>query len=87
MILTGELDVTAVPLVRARLRVITLSRPQRLVIDAAGVAFLDCAAARAMVAAGQCLPAGVKPVIRSPSPAVRLVLGLTGLADQCEISP
>jgi anti-sigma B factor antagonist len=85
-VLTGELDVTAVPLLRAQLRGIAAARPRRLVIDAAGVSFIDCAAARTLVAVRRCLPRGQRLVIRSPSPIVALVLRLTGLAELCEIT-
>jgi anti-anti-sigma regulatory factor len=38
-----------------------------------------------IVATGRSLPAGRRPVIRRPSPAVRRILELTGLDAQCEI--
>jgi anti-anti-sigma factor len=85
VVLTGELDVSAVPLLGALLRAAGLSGDQRLVIDAAGINFIDCAAARVLVAAVGGRPGWGRPVVHCPSPAVRLVLGLTGLADQCEI--
>ena len=77
---------SAVPLLRAQLRAAAPAWRRRLVIDAAGITFIDCAAARVLVAAVGGRPDWGGPVVRRPSPAVRLVLGLTGLADQCEIS-
>jgi anti-anti-sigma regulatory factor len=78
--------VSAVPLLRAQLRAVALTWPRRPVIDTAGITFIDCAAARVLIAAVGGRPDWGRPVMRCPSPAVRLVLELTGLADQCEIS-
>jgi anti-anti-sigma factor len=86
-VIAGELDVTAIPPLQLLLRHVVDARPRRLSIDAAGIRFIDCAAARVVILdAGRSLPPGHKPVIRSSSPAMWLVLTLTGLAGQCEIA-
>lgn len=86
-VIAGELDVTATLPLQRQLRHIVDACPRQLSIDAAGIAFIDCAATWVLVDAGRSLPPGRKPVIRSPSPALRLVLGLTGLASRCELVP
>jgi anti-anti-sigma factor len=86
-VIAGELDITATLPLRRQLRHIVDACPRRLSIDAAGIGFIDCAATRVVVDAGRSLPPGHKPVIHSPSPAMLLVLRLTGLASQCELVP
>ena len=84
IVIRGELDAATAPLLARRLIQILADGPQRLVFDMAGVGFIDCAAARLIVGTGRYLPAGRRPVIRHPSPAVRRMLELTGLAAHCE---
>jgi anti-sigma B factor antagonist len=84
VVIGGELDPVTTPLLARRLAEILADRPQRLVFDMAGVGFIDCAAARLIVGTSRFLPAGRRPVIRRPSPAVRRMLELTGLAAHCE---
>lgn len=64
------------------------THPRQLVIDMAEVDFLDRAAAAVIfTAARMLLPAGVKPVIRSPRRPVRRLLETTGLDQQCKLEP
>jgi anti-anti-sigma factor len=84
IVISGELDAATTPLLACRLAQILADGPQRLVFDMAGVGFIDCAAARLIVGTSRFLPAGRRPVIRRPSPAVRRMLELTGLAAHCE---
>lgn len=87
IVLGGELDVTAAPLLRERLAQILAGQPRLLIFDMADVSFLDCAAARLIVRAGWSLPDGPspKPVLRHASPQVRRLLALTGLIADCEL--
>jgi anti-sigma B factor antagonist len=85
IVIRGELDAATAPLLARRLTQILADEPQRLVFDMAGVGFIDCAAARLIAGTGRCLPVGRRPVIRRPSPAVRRMLELTGLAAHCEV--
>ena len=85
IVIRGELDPATTPLLARRLAQILADGPKRLVFDMAGVGFIDCAAARLIVGTGRCLPPGRRPVIRRPSPAVRRILELTGLAAHCEV--
>lgn len=64
------------------------TQPRQLVIDMAEVDFLDWAAAAVIfTAARMLLPAGGKPVMRSPGRPVRRLLEKTGLDQQCELDP
>ena len=85
IVISGELDTATTPLLARRLTQILADGPQRLVFDMAEVGFIDCAAARLIAGTGRCLPPGRRPVIRRPSPAVRRILELTGLAAHCEV--
>jgi anti-anti-sigma factor len=84
VVLRGEFDVTGEDFLSARLERIRQGRPRRLVFVMTQVAYMDCAAARLIAGTGRWLPAGVKPVIGSPSPIVRRVLQLSGIAAACE---
>jgi anti-sigma B factor antagonist len=79
MILRGDLDLLTAALFSERLARAMASQPDGLVLDLARLAFIDCAGARAMAAAGRWLPPGQQPVLRSPGPAICRVLLLTGL--------
>ena len=83
--ISGELDLATMPFVSEQLALVHQTRPERLVLDLTRTGFLDCGSARMIVATGRSLPAGRRPVIRRPSPAVRRILELTGLDAQCEI--
>ena len=83
--ISGELDLATMPFVSEQLALVHQTRPERLVLDLTRTGFLDCGSARMIVATGRSLPAGRRPVIRRPSPAVRRILELTGLDAHCEI--
>jgi anti-anti-sigma factor len=87
VVLRGEFDVTSEGFLSARLERIRQSRPRRLVFVMTRVTYMDCASARLIAGAGRWLPAGVKPVISSPSPVVRRVLQLSGIGASCEFEP
>ena len=85
VVLRGEFDITSAAFLSARLERIREARPRRVVFETAQVAFMDCASARLIAGTGRWLPAGVKPVIRSPSPIVRRVLQASGIGVLCEL--
>jgi anti-anti-sigma factor len=85
VVISGELDTLALPLLSSRFAQVMDARPGRLVINLAGVGFMDCATARLITGAGRYLPRGQRVVIRSASPPVRRLLELTGLAARCEM--
>jgi anti-anti-sigma factor len=86
VVLRGEFDVTGEDFLSAPPGADPAGqgRPRRLVFVVAQVAYMDCAAARLIAGTGRWLPAGVKPVIGSPSPIVRRVLQLSGTGAACE---
>ena len=55
------------------------NQTERLVLDLAGVAFLDCAGARALTIAMRFVPSGCPVIVRSLSPMARRILALLGL--------
>jgi anti-anti-sigma factor len=85
MVITGELDLTTRPVLAEYLSAILRARPPRLILDLAGLGFVDCGSVRLIVSAGQFLPGGRRAIIRHPSRAVRRVLELTGFDASCEI--
>lgn len=85
VVISGELDLTSTPLLCRHLARIRDARSRCLVFDMSGVDFIDCAAARLIASTGQFLPEGRRPVILRPSPVVRKLLELTGLAAHCEV--
>ena len=79
VVLSGELDVMTASILRQHLARIVDQEPQHLIFDMARVGFIDCAAVRLIASTGRSLPAGRRPVIRSPTTAVRRILQITGL--------
>jgi anti-sigma B factor antagonist len=84
VILSGDLDLTAISPLSRYLAAICESAPRRLVLDMSRVGFMDCASARLIAGAGRCLPGG-RVVLRRPGPAVLRMLRITGLAARCEM--
>ena len=80
VIISGELDFCTAPALQHALSEVADRGPERLVLDLAEVTFIDCAAARVLVAASRALPNGRKAVIRRPSRMVDRVLQLTGMS-------
>lgn len=79
VVISGELDICTAPALEGLLAGVLAARPDRLVLDLAGVSFMDCASARVLVAASHALPGADRAVIRRISrPAARL-LRLAGL--------
>ena len=81
LILGGSLDfLTAGEFLQRAARVLD-DRIERLVLDLAGVTFLDCAGVRALAIA-TCFACGGCPVIiRSLSPPARRIIDLLGIDD------
>ena len=73
LVLIGDLDLseTSEFLVQAALAVD--DRTERLVLDLAGVTFLDCAGVRALAVAASFAPGGCPVIIRSLSPRARQI--------------
>ena len=86
VVLSGNLDLLATPVLSERLRSILAAKPRHLVFDMARVKFADCASARLITQAGQDVTAGRKPVVKDCVPAVRRIFEVTGFADHCEMT-
>jgi anti-anti-sigma factor len=73
LVLLGDLDLSGTSefLVQAALAVD--DRTERLVLDLAGVTFLDCAGVRALEVAASFATGGCPAIIRSPSPRARRI--------------
>lgn len=87
VVLRGELDVASEGFLSAWLERIRQSGPRRIVFDVSQVGFMDCASARLIAGTGNWLPAGVRPVIRGPSPLVRRTLEASGIGRSCQLEP
>jgi anti-anti-sigma factor len=75
----GELDIATAPLLRGVLDTVYARRPERVEVDLSGLTFVDVYSMTTLVAARRRLAArGAVLVLRSPSPVVRRLLGLTG---------
>jgi anti-anti-sigma factor len=85
VVLGGVFDVTTEGFLADRLEEVRQIRPCRLTLEAAQVAFMDCASARLIAGTGRWLPAGAKPVISCPSPIMRRVLQVSGIGRLCEL--
>jgi len=81
----GNLDTSTLPMLAWHLARVVEQSPRILVLDLAGVSFLDCAAAHAIVGAARALPGHPRPVLVHPPPLVRRLLSLTGLDKECVI--
>jgi anti-sigma B factor antagonist len=75
---SGDLDISNADALEATVTSITATRPERLIFDLSGLRFIDSAGITVLLGAA----AKVKDVrLRKPSPAVRRVVELTGLAE------
>jgi anti-anti-sigma factor len=79
--LTGDLDMAAAfKLEPAIERVVSDHEVDKLVMDLAGIEFIDSAGLGSLLSAHQRLSdLGIRPEIRRPSPAVARVLDATGM--------
>ncbi|MEU0491288.1 STAS domain-containing protein [Nocardiopsis sp. NPDC006139] len=85
----GEIDLATVPGLRARLAAAAREEGcECLVVDLAGVGFLDASGVGALVAARRAMNArGGRLVLARPRPVVSRVLGILGLDRVFEIVP
>jgi anti-anti-sigma factor len=79
LILRGELDLCEGGALLTQAAISLDSTTERLVLDMAGVTFLDCSGARALAIAASFAPAGCPVIIRSVNPEVRRFLELLGM--------
>lgn len=77
----GELDLATEDRLRDALTVVLLQEPRAIVVDLAGVSFLDCAGVRALLEAHRgATSRGMTLAVRNPNPMVRCVLQIVDAA-------
>ena len=76
----GQIDVGSADAFYEQLARVAGASPRRLVIDLAGVDFLDSAGLNAFVRLRKALPGHCAVILRSVQPRARQVFELTGLA-------
>jgi len=75
----GEIDIITVSTLSEHLGQLAGKNPQRLVIDLAGVSFIDSSGLGGFVRIRKALPRECPVVIRSPQRRVRQLFKITGL--------
>jgi anti-anti-sigma factor len=80
----GDIDAATADALYQRLAGVIDGGPRRLVIDLAGVGFIDSAGLRAFVRLRKALPGHCPVILRSPRPRTRQVFELTGLGTAFE---
>jgi anti-anti-sigma factor len=88
LILRGDLDLPGASGFLTQAALAIDDRTERLVLDLAGVRFLDCAGVRALRMAASFAPGGCPVIIRALSPMARRILELLdpGLENLRELS-
>ncbi len=76
----GEIDATTAAVLSGHLGGVVARNPQRLVIDLAGVGFLDSAGLQVFAWIRRELPADCPVIVRSAQRRVRQVFDITGLS-------
>jgi anti-sigma B factor antagonist len=89
LVLSGDLDLCETGRFLGRAALAVDDRSERLVLDLAGVTYLDCSGVRALSLAASFAPSGCPVIIRSPNPAARRILELLGrdLENPRDLSP
>lgn len=80
----GEIDAATADTLGQRLADVTGGSPLRVVIDLAGVSFMDSSGLRAFVRLRKALPGHCPVILRSPHLRTRQVFELTGLGTAFE---
>ena len=75
----GEIDIDTIGTLSEHLGHLTGKNPLRLVIDLAGVSFIDSSGLAGFVRIRKALPPGCTVIIRSPQRRVRQLFRITGL--------
>jgi anti-anti-sigma factor len=84
IVLSGELDLSNVDVVRPVIEQILERRPKRIVFDLAELQFMDSSGLAVLIHAANTAP-GVE--LRGPSTIVRRIIDVTGLSDLFSIAP
>jgi anti-sigma B factor antagonist len=81
---SGELDISNAGELEEAITAVAATEPKRLVFDLARLRFIDSAGIAVLLRATR---AAADVSLRDPSPAVRKLVELTGLADVLSIEP
>lgn len=85
LIVQGELDPHTAPELGRRLDEVLADEPARVVIDLAGVGFIDSSGLRVLISTQQDLAAaGRSFVVRNPSDTASRLFEITGLSEHLE---
>jgi anti-sigma B factor antagonist len=88
VVLRGEIDVLTVERLRAALGEALASRPARILVDLAGLTFIDSTGLGALIAGFQrARDAGVGFRLAHATASVRQILVLSGLLEVVELTP
>jgi anti-sigma B factor antagonist len=86
--LHGEVDVLTVDQVRVTIGDALAGRPRAIVVDLAGLSFIDSTGLGALVYGFQrCRDAGIAFTLAHPSRGVHQILVLSGLLEVVELTP
>ncbi|SDT69681.1 STAS domain-containing protein [Actinoplanes derwentensis] len=86
--LTGEIDISTVESVRVTLQEAVAARPHRIVVNMAGVSFIDSTGLGALIAGFQrARDNHISFLLAEPSAQVRQILVLSGLLEVVPITP
>jgi anti-anti-sigma factor len=80
---SGVLDLVTAEGFTERAGLAICGRPERFVLDLSGLAFADCAGARALAAVTRAVPGDCPVIVRSARPIVRRLLDLMNLDLEC----
>jgi anti-sigma B factor antagonist len=87
IVASGELDITGVPALRARLDAAMSRGARRLLLDLGGIRFIDSVSLAAIVAARRRLGDDGELVIATSHPYVLLILEAGGLDSVIDVYP
>lgn len=87
IVVRGELDCASAPALSAQLTAVVAGQPHTVVLDLAGVTFMDCSGLTPIARARRMLPAGSPIILRSPARLVRKLLTITHMDQVCLIEP
>lgn len=86
--LTGDIDISTVESVRVTLLGAVAARPHRIVVNMAGVSFIDSTGLGALIAGFQrARDNRIGFLLSDPSPQVRQILVLSGLLEVVPVTP
>ena len=87
LVLVGELDPHTAPILRAAIDDAVTDNTSSLVLDVAGLQFIDSSGLRVIISAHKVMDEqGGRLVLRAPTDNTRRLLEITGLADHVDLA-